>query len=264
MDIIDNLMYASFASALQPVVAQGVPANPRVISEYIPAFAPPAAPPANVGSATAPVFTFGLGDKINFCSYEDPGSMESAILRHWYDVNAQVNYDSNGVAAFGVPQGVNNRYASFETSSTYHMIFAYLVENTRVLQIFERMIDKYLGDEEFGIADNGLAFNWIHNSERLFFKNDTLRSTNIRSLIRPSSDATRRNAYWRMFGMDLAFGDINSGSNGQLPYVKSKTTNQQFVALFEKYLSEIWQSFINANNTSGVNTSDINIVVDLA
>ncbi len=264
MDIIDNLMYASFGSALQPVVAQGIPANPRIISEYIPFFAVPA-PPANVGSAAAPVFTYGTGDKINFCAYEDPGAMESAILRHWYDINAQVNYDSNGLTNFGtaLPAGID-RYASFELRSTYHMIFAYLVENTRVLQIFERLIDKYLNDEEFGIADDGRAFNWIQNSERLFFKNDTLRSTNIRSLIRPSSDATRRNAYWRLFGMDLAFGDINSPSSGQLPYVKSKTSNQLFVALFEKYLSEIWQSFINANNTSGINTADINIVVDLA
>ena len=138
------------------------------------------------------------------------------------------------------------------------------MENTRILQIFERFIEKYLFDEEFGIADDFLVFDWIQNAERLFFKNDSHSSTNIRSLIRPSADASRRNAYWRMFGMDLAFGDINSQSNTSIQYYKAKASNQEFIVLFEKYLSEIWQGYINARNTAGANTSDINIVVDLA
>jgi hypothetical protein len=67
-----------------------------------------------------------------------------------------------------------------------------------------------------------------------------------------------------MFGMDLAFGDINSQGGSILPYVKAKSSNQQFVALFEKYLSEVWQAYINARNTSGANSADINILTDLA
>jgi hypothetical protein len=263
MDILDNLIYATMASAMQPVVTQGYPANPRVISDYISPFTT-GFKPINVGSTIAPVFSYSVAQKMDYCAYEDAAAVETAILRHWYDVNSQVNYDSNGVTPFGTAPGANERYASFELSSNYHLIFAYLIENTRLLQIMERMIEKYLTDEELGIAEDSRAFNWIQNTERLFFKNDTLRSSNIRSLIRPSADATRRNAYWRMFGMDLAFGDINSSSNGQLPYIKAKTSNQQFVPLFEKYLSEIWQSYINANNSSGINTSDINVVVDLA
>jgi hypothetical protein len=174
-----------------------------------------------------------------------------------------VNYDTGGVTPTGgAANGV--RLASFEESSTYHLINAYLLENTRILQIFERFVEKYLVDEEFGIAANSQVFNWIQNAERLFFKSDTQVFSNIRSLIRPSSDASRRNAYWRMFGMDLAFGDINSQNNGSLAYHKAKSTNQEFVPLFEKYLCEIWQGYINSRNTAGVNTADINILVDLA
>lgn len=267
MDILDNLIYATMASPMLPVIRQGYPADPRAVSDYIPPFTTSGAEfdPINVGSAYAPVFSYSVAQKMDYCAYEDAAAIETAILRHWYDVNDQVNYDSNGVTPFGtVPVPAIDRYASFELSSNYHLIFAYLIENTRLFQIMERMIERYLTDEEFGIAEDNRAFNWIQNTERLFFKNDTLRSSNIRSLIRPSADATRRNAYWRMFGMDLAFGDINSPSNGQLSYIKAKTSNQQFVPLFEKYLSEIWQSYINANNTSGINTSDPNVVVDLA
>ena len=267
MDIIDNIVYASFASALQPLTTQSyTAADPRIRSKFISPFPPNPATfvPDNVGTATEPVFTYQVDEKMIYSANEDPEIIEDAILRHWYDVNARVSYDSSGVKTLGVTLAAgDSRYSKFEKSSTYHLIFAYLVENTRILQIFERMIERYLHDEDFGIADHTLAFNWIQNSERLFFKNDSLRSSNVRSLIRPSADATRRNAYWRMFGMDLAFGDINSTS-GQLPYTKARTSNQQFIPVFEKYLSEIWQSFINANNSSGVNTADINIVIDLA
>jgi hypothetical protein len=66
-----------------------------------------------------------------------------------------------------------------------------------------------------------------------------------------------------MFGMDLAFGDAASQSDS-LAYVRSKSSNQQFIVLFERYLSEVWQGYINARNTSGANTSDTNILVEYA
>ena len=104
----------------------------------------------------------------------------------------------------------------------------------------------------------------FYNSERLFFKNDSMRSSSVRSLIRPSADASRRNAYWRLFGMDLAFGDINSQGGSVLPYVKASTANLQFIPLFEKYLSEVWQAYINARNATGINTADYDILTSLA
>ena len=99
---------------------------------------------------------------------------------------------------------------------------------------------------------------------RLFFGEGSTRSTNIRSLLRINYDANRRNAYYRLFGIDLAFGDISTSSGGIFPYEKAKTANQQFIPLFERYLSEIWQAYINARNTSGPNTADINNLVELA
>lgn len=270
MDIIDNLMYATYVSGVQPDMPVGFPPQPpqgpalnRIVSDYVPAF-PAVGLPPNVGSPADPVFSYGIADKMDFCAYEDSIVIERSILRHWYDVDAQVNYDSVGVTPMG-PVGVGvDRYSSFDLSSSYHLIYAYLLENTRMLQIFERLIEKYLNDEELGITNNNLVSNWILNSERLFFKDDQSRSNNIRSLIRPDANASRRNAYWRMFGMDLAFGAMNSTDNGSPAYYKAKISNQQFIVLFERYLSEVWQSYTNANNTSGVNSSDVNIVVDLA
>ncbi len=36
----------------------------------------------------------------------------------------------------------------------YHLIFNYLTENTRILQIFERLLERYQHDEELSVADS--------------------------------------------------------------------------------------------------------------
>ena len=255
MDIIDNIIYAAYVSPLQQTFAaalpqpiQPAPIN-RIISEYIPAFVSPPVPAVAGGNYTLP-------EKMDFCSYEDPEFIEKAVNRHWYDIDNQSNYDSLGLTNFGQPiNGI--RLISFEETSTYHLIYSYLIENTRILQIFEKLIEKYFVDEDFGISLNSQVVTWIRNSEQLFFKEY------LRSRLRISSDSVRRNAYWRMFGMDLAFGDIKT-QNELFLYHKAKASNQQFILLFEKYLIEVWQGYINARNIAGENKTDLNVIVDLA
>jgi hypothetical protein len=247
MDILDNIIFASYNRTLT---------GARTIQgDYI--NNPPSPTPVLTnGTSPAATWSYQVFDKLNFCAVEDPGLLERGIIRHWYDVDAQDIYELPVAAPV-------DQLSSFVDSSTYHLIYSYLLENTRMLQIFERVIERYLNDEELGITNGLVTYNWIQNSERLFFKNDTPKVSNLRSLIRPSSDFSRRNAYQRMFGMDLAFGDAES-QNGPLAYIRSKSSNQQFIVLFERYLSEIWQGYINARNTSGANTSDTNILVEYA
>ncbi len=251
MDILDNIMYATYNSNLAngtQIQSDYIPNNYNIPLGQnlipVPALLNPGLP--------APMFTYPILNKLNFCAAEDPRFIERGVERHWYDVDNQSIYQAGA-----------NQFSSFQYTSTYHLIYAYLIENTRIFQIFERLIEKYLHDEDLGISNNINMFNWINNSERLFYKSDSPRATNLRSMIRPNSDASRRNVYHRMFGMELSFGDIQS-QNGSIPYIKSKASNQQFIILFERYLSEIWQGYINARNTSGANTSDVNILVELA
>jgi hypothetical protein len=112
-------------------------------------------------------------------------------------------------------------------------------------------------------SQNRLAFQWLINTENLFFKylsNTSYR--NVTSQFRQSPDGTRRNAYFRMFGMDLAFGDIIS--NGPVSFYKAEFSNQPFIILFEKFLTEIWLAYTNARNQVGANTTDMFIIVDTA
>ena len=248
MDAIDNIIFATLRSPLQN--------GTFILSDYI---AQPFGPfvPGNTTPAGTfnQVFNFSLLNKMVYTSFPDSSTIEKAIERHWYDVDAAGQYFWTGI----IPPVSN-----FTNAAPYHLMYAYLIENTRILQIFERVIDKYLHDEEFGITVNLPEFQWLLNSESLFFKSYAHARNNDRSLIRPSSDANRRNAYFRMFGMDLAFGDINSISGGTYPYLKAKSANLQFIALFERFLAEVWQGYINARNTSGPNTTDVNNITEIA
>lgn len=263
MDAIDNLIFATLQS---PTNSGPIGSDYLNLLPVFGGFAPVnIANPANVFNTN---FTFTTNEKEIFCSLRDHAVIEQAITRHWYDLNgrglaAAANFVYDWPAVFPAPP---SRVSDFTFSPGYHLLYSYLLENTRILQIFERVIERYFQDEEFGIVPTGMsnAYHWLHNSERIFFKDEGSRSGNIRSLLRPVYDANRRNAYNRMLGMDLAFGGINSGSGDSFPYYKAKASNQQFIVLFERFLSEIWQGYTNARNTSGPNTTDVNQATELA
>lgn len=195
-----------------------------------------------------------------FCAFDDTAIIEEAIQRHWADMVTGRNYSlipQPIVSIFRKPDGV--------LVPPYHLIYAYLFENTRAIQIFEKLIHLYLHDEKLKKAttSNRLAFQWIMNTEDLFFKSLSNNSyRNITSQLRISSDATRRNAYFRLLGMDLAFGD--GLTNAPVNFIKAEFNNQSFILLFEKLLTEIWLAYTNARNSVGANTTDMFSIVDTA
>ena len=96
MDILDNIIYANLFSSLRPIP----PGNNFIISDYVAPFVPVAGRlPMSNGSAVAPLFSYGLPEKMDFCSYPDSVDIEKSIQRHWFDVNEQVSYDTGGVTA---------------------------------------------------------------------------------------------------------------------------------------------------------------------
>lgn len=265
MDFIDHLIYTTntanvrnaFPALLSdnirgftlppPVAAQGIPGSDEI----------PTQAGAGVPGLAALTDSFSQNVRENYIFFQDPVVIDKAIQKHWFDmVNGPVASPVGGATMFDPSD-----------PPPYHLIYAYLIENTRIAQIMERLIFLYQHDEVLGIAGpgNANAFQWIVNTENLFFK--TLSNTSYRNItgnLRPNIDASRRNAYHRMFGMDLAFGDANSPAAGEYPYYKAKTANQQFIVLFEQFISEIWQAYINARNTSGANTTDYERIVDMA
>ena len=217
-------------------------------------------------------FSYNIDLIQEFCASDDSEFLETAIGKHWADVVTGRNYTD------GVPGGTTFSFFSVPNPGgtppvtlipPYHMMYAYLVENTRCAQIFERLIYLYMHDEKLNKATPAQdptirrAFQWMANTENLFFKNLSNTSyRNVTSQVRQSPDSTRRNAYFRMFGMDLAFGD--STSNAPVSFYKPEFNNQPFIILFEKFLTEIWQAYTNARNEVGPNTTDMFVIVDTA
>ncbi len=141
-----------------------------------------------------------------------------------------------------------------------HLIYAYMVENTRIYEIFRKVLHEYLHGERLDIP-SAAGQRWVRTTEELFYKDPspfTIFSSLV-SHIRPDVRASRRNAYYRMFRLDL-----NHGTDDGRPYSYEKpvAANRDFVPTFEKFLSEVWRGIININNDSGPNTTDDAAILD--
>jgi hypothetical protein len=142
-----------------------------------------------------------------------------------------------------------------------HFGYSFAIENTRVVQIMARVVREYRSGEALGVPSVSTQ-RWLDVTEALVFGAGFPISTWLStSAIRPSSEAVRRNAYWRLFGLDLAFG---ADDNRPFPYDKSTAANTVFVSLFEELLYELWQAMANLRNTSGVNQQDDDRIFRLA
>ena len=94
-----------------------------------------------------------------------------------------------------------------------HLIYAYMIENTRIYEIFRRVLYEFLYGEKLGVPLPD-AQDWLRNTEELFYRDPPpFFITTITSDIRADLRASRRNAYQRMFGMDL-----NHGTDDGQPY----------------------------------------------
>ncbi|MCX4564229.1 hypothetical protein [Streptomyces sp. 2-1] len=141
-----------------------------------------------------------------------------------------------------------------------HLIYAYMIENTRAADILRRVVQLHREGEELGAPGSG-AEHWLRNTEELFFRDPapffiTARTSQARTL----PDIIRRKAYYRMFGMDLVHG---TEDGAPVPYSKAAAANTQFVGMFEEFLREVWIAITNVNNTSGSDPTDTMKITDL-
>ena len=130
----------------------------------------------------------------------------------------------------------------------HHLIYAYMIENTRIYEIFRRVVHEYLHGEKLGVPSPDTQL-WLRNTEELFYRDAppffiAVTDSHIRSDLR----ASRRTAYQRLFGMEL-----NHGKDDNTPYAYSKAeaANNEFVNTFEELLREVWIGIVNLNNASG-------------
>lgn len=142
-----------------------------------------------------------------------------------------------------------------------HLIYAYAIENTRAAQILARVVRAFRGGEGLGIPSVATQ-RWLDATETLLFNaHNPVAAWLSTSNVRPDAEAVRRNAYYRMFGMDLAHG---TDGNTPYPYEKAEASNRTFVALLEELLFELWRAIENVRNLVAGNTTDDDRIYRLA
>jgi hypothetical protein len=143
-----------------------------------------------------------------------------------------------------------------------HIIYAYLIENTRIYEIFRKVVHEYRHGEKLGVPLDSDSQHWLRNTEELFYKVPApFTIYSVASDIRPDLRASRRNAYYRMFAMDLNHGMDNNKSQS---YRKPDASNTEFVTTLEDLLREVWIGITNVTSTSGPRQTDNASISNLA
>ena len=166
--------------------------------------------------------------------------------------------DAKLAAIFPAPSGAGRGTTKFRWD---HLIYAYMIENTRVYEIFRRVLHEFAHGEKLGTPTDE-SQRWLRNTEELFYKDGApFFIGSVSSHIRPDLRANRRNPYQRMFAMELNHG----GDDGKpYPYVRAEAANNEFVSTFEEFLREIWVGMIYVTATSSSNPTDPAKIASLA
>ena len=103
---------------------------------------------------------------------------------------------------------------------------------------------------------------WVRSTEELFFRDPPLFTSSgpLASQLRPDAAVNRRNAYWRMFGLDLPH-PMRASVAGQ-PWKRDvgATMNTRFLELWNELLRQVWLGFENDTNSSGPKATDSSYV----
>ncbi|HKY48457.1 MAG TPA: hypothetical protein VJQ79_10795 [Acidimicrobiia bacterium] len=153
------------------------------------------------------------------------------------------------------PGGIVNGPESF-----HHLAYAFALENTKMVDIFRRVVAEFAVGERLSLGSQ-VTQRWAQITEELFFTHP--RSYSIRGVtsdVRPNHAGARRNAYYRLLGLDLSHG-LEDGT--PFPYIKPDVANRDFSQLFEALLREVWLGFKNRSNFSGEDSTDDAAILEL-
>jgi hypothetical protein len=145
----------------------------------------------------------------------------------------------------------------------HHLMYAYLVESSGVFEVFAEVMRRLVVGESVGVLTPP-SVKWVRATEELFFREPPLFSIQgVVSELRPSARVNRRNAYHRMFGLDLPHPvPARWGPSTGTPWKQDTGAgvNTDFRAKWSELLRQVWLGIENRKNTSGTNSTDANYV----
>jgi hypothetical protein len=151
--------------------------------------------------------------------------------------------------------------ANMQSTNWDHLIYAYIIENTRIFDIFSKVLETYMYSEQLETPSQESQLFW-RNLEYLIF-GDAMPSMVWTATSRSRRDeiADRLTSYYWMFGIDLSHAPDIAAHH---PYQKPAAANHDFIPTFEALAREVWRGIVNARNTSGANDTDATVIATLA
>lgn len=141
----------------------------------------------------------------------------------------------------------------------HHLIYAYIIESTGIVEIFAEVLRRLVVGETLAVLTSE-SIAWMRATEQLFFREPPDFSiVGVLSEVRPQERTNRRNAYWRMFGMDLPHPiPPQWGRPGPFADWKAQTgpVNADFRQKWNEFLRQVWIGVENRANVNGANPTD--------
>lgn len=170
-----------------------------------------------------------------------------------------VHGPTTGTPPFPPPLGYNPTNDPQVVPLWDHMFYAYLVESTGAVEIFAEVVRRYVVGETLP-APSVETMAWVRATEELFFRDPPLfRVGGLTSQLRPDARVNRRNAYWRMFGLDLPHPAPGADSQAWKRDAGA-ASNIRFIEMWNELLRQVWLGIENERNTSGSNPTDASYI----
>jgi hypothetical protein len=127
------------------------------------------------------------------------------------------------------------RYPPSASPAWEHLGYSFALESSRMVQIFDRVVHEYTIGERLGIPGHATQ-RWLDTMQALLHPGRGAGAWPNDTMSRRATESVRRNAYWRLFGMELSFG---TDRNEVFDYEKAEASNTNFVPQFEAMLRAI-------------------------
>ena len=149
-----------------------------------------------------------------------------------------------------------------------HLVYAYLVESTGAFEVLAEVVRRLSVGETLNQLGPD-AHRWVRTTEELFFRDPPLYSIQgVLSELRPDQRVNRRNAYWRMFGLEpphpVPSRWLRPGvADGSWKQDVGDGVNSTFREKWTELLRQVWLGMENANNGIGPNATDREFIATL-
>jgi hypothetical protein len=144
-----------------------------------------------------------------------------------------------------------------------HLVYAYLVESTGVVEVLTEVVRRYVTGESLDPPSVDTLV-WLRTTEELFLRDaPQFAIGSVSSSVRPDAAVNRRNAYWRMFGCDLPHPLPGHPEGQAWKRAAGTAANTRFLEIWHELLRQVWLGIENDRNEVGANPTDPSYVAYL-